>query len=70
MRDELFKRFVEDFKSDALPTAARNVAQALKATSDGQKLYVSTARGWRDQDSFLARCYAVDPFIDKPIKLV
>lgn len=69
MQDDLIKRFVETFKSDALPTAARNITQALKVTSDGQKLYVSTARGWRDRDSFLARCYAVDPFVDKPIKI-
>lgn len=70
MQDDFIKRFVETFKSDVLPTAARNITQALKATSDGQKLYVSTARGWRDRDSFLARCYAVDSFVDKPIKIV
>lgn len=66
MQDDLIKRFVEAFKSDALPTAARNITQAL----NGQKLYVSTARSWRDRDYFLARCYAVDPFVDKPIKIV
>lgn len=66
MQDDLIKRFVEAFKSDALPTAARNITQALKAASDGQKLYASTARGWRDRDSFLTRCYAIDAFEDKP----
>lgn len=70
MQDDFIKRFVEAFKSDALPTAARNIAQAFKATSDGQKIYVSTARGWRDRDSLLARCYAVGSFVDKPIKIV
>lgn len=62
--------FVEAFKSDALPTAARDVTRVLKAATDGQKLYASTARDWRDRDSFLARCYAVGSFVDKPIKIV
>lgn len=66
MQDDLIKRFVEAFKSDALPTAARNITQTLKAATDGQKLYVSTTRGWRDRDSFLTRCYAIDAFEDKP----
>lgn len=66
MQDDFIKRFVETFKSDALPAAARNITQALKAVSDGQKLYVSTARGWRDRDSLLTRCYAIDAFEDKP----
>ena len=70
MRDELINRFIELFKPDALPTTARDVTQVLKAASEGQKLYVSTARDWRDRDSLLTRCYAVDSFIDKPIKIV
>ena len=70
MRDDLFNRFIEVLKPDALPTAARDFAQALKAAADEQKLYVSTARGWRDRDSFLTRWYAVDSFVDKPIKIV
>lgn len=70
MQYELFKRFIEPFKPDALQTTARDVTQVLKAASEGRKLYVSTARGWRDRDSLLARCYAVDSFVDKPIKIV
>lgn len=27
---------------------------------NNQKLYISSARGWRDRDSFLTKCYAID----------
>ena len=43
----------------------RDSADAVPILSK-QKLYASSARGWRDRDSFLTKCYMIDALEEKP----
>ena len=56
---------------DKIDNLIYSIGQSLRseegtlAPSAGQKLYVTTSRGWRDRDSWLTKLYGLDAFEDK-----
>lgn len=49
----------ENGKATPIEDLIRYIIDASPAPN-GQKLYISSAREWRDRDSFLTKCYAID----------
>lgn len=50
----------EDGKVDPIADLIRLFGHRRSEISmSDQKLYISSARGWRDRDSFLTKCYAI-----------
>ena len=53
-------RLVEYCEGEAFSLVQRRDSADAVPILSKQKLYASSARGWRDRDSFLPRCYAID----------
>lgn len=57
----------EDGKVDPIADLVRSFGHLWSENSmSNQRLYISSARGWRDRDSFLTKCYAIDALEEKP----
>lgn len=57
---DILTRLIEYCKGENFSLAKRRDIIDVSPAPNGQKLYISTAREWRDRDSFLPRCYAID----------
>ena len=53
-------RLIEYCKGENFSLAKRRDIIDVSPAPSGQKLYISSAREWRNRDSFLPRCYAID----------
>lgn len=56
----------EDGKADPITDFVRAFGRWSENSMSDQKLYISSARGWRDQDSLLTKLYAIDALEEKP----
>ena len=56
----------EDSKVDPIADLVRLFGRWSENYISDQKLYISSARGWRDRDSILTKLYAIEALEERP----